>query len=191
MAAARDDGGAGERLAAAVAGFTARVGKVAPDDLSQPTPCTEWVVGQLVNHVVGELLWMPPMLEGRTIAEIGDRLDGDHIGSDAGAAWDGAADAALRAVAATDPAQVVHLSYGDVPAAAYVGEVAIDVLIHTWDLARALGVDEQLDPQLVAAALARLEGHEDELAASGLFAPARPVAADADPQTRLLAAVGR
>jgi uncharacterized protein (TIGR03086 family) len=66
-----------------------------------------------------------------------------------------------------------------------------DLLLHAWDLARALGVDETLDPELVDAVLTAAEPHTDELAASGLFAPPVPVPADADPQTRLIALFGR
>jgi uncharacterized protein (TIGR03086 family) len=181
-----------DRFARAVTGFSARVGKVSRDDLDRPTPCTEWTVGDLVNHVIGEMLWMPPLLEGQTIADVGDRFDGDQVGADPDAAWSAAADSASRAVVDSgDGQQLVHLSYGDVPAAGYITEVTLDVVVHTWDLASALGSDEQLDPDLVAFALDRLKGREAELAGSGLFAPPVAVEDDADAQTRLLAAVGR
>src|SRR5689334_15822622 len=77
-----------------------------------PTPCSDWDVRTLVNHVVGELLWVPPLLEGRTIAEVGDRFDGDVLGDDPAAVATDAA-RALQAAASEPGAQerTVHLSF--------------------------------------------------------------------------------
>jgi uncharacterized protein (TIGR03086 family) len=183
--------GSDDRFIDAVDGFTARVANVGTADLGRSTPCTDWDVAALVNHVIGEMLWMPPLLDGKTIAEVGDRFDGDQVGTHAEASWAAAADPASRAVTASAGDSVVHLSSGDVTADSYVADVTVDVLVHTWDLARALGADDRLDPQLVDFALQRLDGHADDLAGSGMFAPAVSVGTDADPQTRLLALVGR
>ena len=69
-----------ELHARAVGGFLAIVAGVAPDAWGRPTPCVDWDVRTLVNHVVGEERWAVPLLEGRTIAEVGDSLDGDLLG---------------------------------------------------------------------------------------------------------------
>ena len=63
-------------------GFVDRARKIGPEQWSGPTPCTEWDVRTLVNHVAGEYLWVPEMLAGKTIADVGDRLDGDLLGDD-------------------------------------------------------------------------------------------------------------
>jgi len=173
-------------------GFTQRVAQVRPHQWSVPTPCVEWDVRALVNHLVVEQLWAPDMLAGRTIAEVGDRYDGDQLGDDPVAAWDAAAARALEVFAepgAMD--RVVHLSYGDVRAADYCREMTMDATVHGWDLARAIGADERLDPELVADAYALVEHQVDGLQASRLFAPPVDVAPDADLQTRLLALLGR
>ena len=183
---------AGDRLATAMRGFSARMEHVRPEELDRGTPCADWDVRALVEHVVGELLWTGPLLAGRTIADVGDSLEGDHLGADPTAGSVAAVAVAQDAVTGvTDWSAPVHVSYGDVPAQSYVDEVATDVLVHTWDLARAVGADEQLDPELVQLALQRLDGQQDMLAASGLFGPPVTVDEDAPAQTRLLAALGR
>src|SRR5437899_5267197 len=60
--------------------FGRHVHQVRDDQWNGPTPCTEWDVRVLVNHLVSENLWMPPMLDGRKIADVGDRFDGDLLG---------------------------------------------------------------------------------------------------------------
>ena len=159
---------------------------------SRPTPCAEWDVRDLVGHLVGELRWMPPLLEGRTIAEVGGALDGDLLGADPHAAWDGAVtevDAALSAPGVLD--RTVHLSYGDRPAADYVAEVTSDLTVHSWDLARGIGADDRIDPHLVERAHARVAPMAKEIGESGMFGTPVDVGDDADLQTRLLAVVGR
>jgi uncharacterized protein (TIGR03086 family) len=66
-----------------------------------------------------------------------------------------------------------------------------DVLVHTWDLARATGLEEALDPDEVRAMLAGLEPLGDTLSRSGHYAPRVEVADGADDQTRMLALTGR
>ena len=70
--------------------FAAAVAAVPADGWTAPTPCVDWDVRTLVNHVVGEDRWVPPLVDGRTIAEVGDALDGDLLGT-------GPADAAASA----------------------------------------------------------------------------------------------
>ena len=123
-------------MATAIDGFEQRLGAVGATEWNAATPCDDWDVRTLVNHVVGELLWMPPLLEGKTIAEVGDRFDGDVLGSDPLATCKSAA-AAAHAATFEPGAQdrIVHLSFGDFPGSEYVGQVVSDVIIHTWDLA--------------------------------------------------------
>ena len=66
-----------------------------------------------------------------------------------------------------------------------------DVFMHTWDLARATGQDERLDPDKCAQLLDGMVGMDELLRASGHFGPRVEVAADADVQTRLIAFIGR
>ena len=121
------------------------------DDWSDPTPCTDWNVRALVNHVVGEDRWTKPLVDGKTIAEVGDAFDGDLLGEDPKGSAMAAADEALTAVAERLPAGgKVHLSYGEEDIAEYICQLVADHLIHGWDLAVATGQNRDLDPELVA-----------------------------------------
>lgn len=115
-----------------------------------PTVNPGWDVRALVNHLVNEERWTPPLLGGATIAEVGDRFDGDLLGPDPLATYDEAAATALAAVLAEGTVEgVAHLSFGDRPAREYVLQLSADHLVHAWDLARALGTDEALDADVV------------------------------------------
>jgi uncharacterized protein (TIGR03086 family) len=136
-------------------------------------------------------VWATPLLEGRTIAEVGDRFDGDVLGADPVATWERAVADARSAIAGVDPGAAVHLSYGDRTAEEYLTEVGADVLVHTWDLARALGGDERLPADLVDRVAEWFPAAEEAWRGAGVIAARVPVPDGADAQTRLLAMFGR
>jgi uncharacterized protein (TIGR03086 family) len=181
-----------ELFTRATQGFDERVRAVRPDQWSGPTPDTEWDVRALVNHLVVEQLWVPETLAGKTVEEVGDRFEGDHCGPDPVAQWEQALETA-RATFAEPGAmeRVVHLTGRDAPASVYCSEMTADATIHAWDLAKAIGADDRLDPELVQFSYELLEPMKDILAGTGMFDAPVPVPDDADPQTRLLALVGR
>jgi uncharacterized protein (TIGR03086 family) len=156
------------------------------------SPCDGWDVRALLNHVVSGNLWAAELGSGRTIEEVGNRLDGDVLGDDALAAYDASANAAaatFEAPGALDAPCAV--SYGPVPGSVYAGHRFIDVLIHGWDLATATGQDATLDPELVDAAYRLLQDQADMVRASGMFGEDVPVLVGVGPQTQLLAFIGR
>jgi len=176
----------------ATTGFGERVHAIAEDQWTLPTPCARWDVRQLVNHVVGENRWAVPLLSGSTIAEVGSRLDGDLLGDDPVAAWD--ASAAEAATAVSRPGAMddtAHLSFADLPGSEYTAQLFADALVHTWDLARAIGADERLDPELVGACAAWFGPNEDLYRSSGAIAPRPAVRGVSDGQAELLVAFGR
>ena len=79
--------------------FDAVVAQIGGEHLSRPTPCEGWDVRTVLNHVVGEALWVSRLLAGPTIAEVGSDLAGDLLGEDPAAAWR-TADLAARTAAA-------------------------------------------------------------------------------------------
>jgi uncharacterized protein (TIGR03086 family) len=180
-----------ELHARAVEEFGGRVELIRADQWELPTPCREWTVRDLVGHLVYEQLWVPPLLAGSTIEEVGDRYDGDQLGDDPRGAWKRAAGAALEAVAAAEDLGDfdVHLSYGSKSADHYVGELTSDLAVHAWDLARAIGADDTLDPALVEAVAASTPSGGPGPAA--IFDPPVPVPPGAGAQDRLIALYGR
>ncbi|RPF44589.1 uncharacterized protein (TIGR03086 family) [Streptomyces sp. Ag109_G2-6] len=182
-----------EQHAAALRLFGERVRAVADGQWDAPTPCAEWTVRDLVNHVTGEQLWIVPLVtEGRTVAEVGDELSGDLLGRDPAGAWERAAAAGLAAFAAPGALErTVGLSYGPTRGAAYCAELTADCVVHAWDLSRAIGADDRLPAGLVEFSLKEVMPYADGLAASGMFDAPLEVPAGADAQTRLLALLGR
>ncbi|MEW2427676.1 TIGR03086 family metal-binding protein [Micromonospora sp. NPDC047644] len=130
-----------------LAEFIDRVDQIEPGQWSDPTPCSDWDLRTLVNHVVTEDRWSVPLLAGRTIDEVGDRLDGDQLGADPIAT---AREAAAQAeIAATHPGaldRTVHLSGGDTPATEYLRQLLAEHLVHGWDVAVAIGAAATVRP---------------------------------------------
>lgn len=173
-----------------VEAWTDRVNAVRPDQWDLPTPCSDWTVRDLVNHVVGEDRWTVPLVEGRTIEEVGSSLDGDLLGDDPVRAASDAAMEATKVTADRLPAGgVVHLSYGEEQLGEYVNQLAADHLVHAWDLAAATEGDRQLDPELVAEVGAWFAEREEMYRGAGIIGP-RGVS-HGGAQGDLLAASGR
>ena len=172
--------------------FDARVAQIKDGHWDNPTPCSEWSVRDLVNHLVYEDVWAPPLFEGKTIEEVGDRFEGDLLGDAPKEAWASARDGALSAVNRPGALEdTVHLSFGDVPGSEYCVQLLMDHVIHAWDLARGIDADAKLDPELVELLYAGALERESELRASGAFGDKVEVPEDADTQTKMLALVGR
>ncbi|MGI9085906.1 MAG: TIGR03086 family metal-binding protein [Aeromicrobium sp.] len=174
----------------AVANFTQKVEQITVDQWDRPTPCSEWDVRALVNHLVYEERWTEPLVDGRTIEDVGTSLDGDLLGDDPLAALAASAAEAVAAVDERVPAGgTVQLSFGDVPITEYVMQLTADHLVHGWDLAAATGMNRILDPELVAEVLDWFAPQEDTWRGAGAIGPRSD--AGGDPQSDLLAAYGR
>ncbi len=175
----------------ALAWFGERVKGVPDEAWNARTPCEEWDVRDLVNHNVSENWWAKELLEGRTIDEVGDRLEGDVLGEDPVEAYMASADAARRAAAQIDLDTPVDLSYGRVPARDYLDQRWVDLAVHGWDLAVATSQEERLPDDLAEAAWELMTAQREAVRQSGVFAEEVEVGNDAEVQTKLLGLLGR
>lgn len=149
----------------------------------------------LVHHLLYEQRWVPPLFDGLTIEQVGDRFEGDLMGDDA-SSWPGLLASSIEqahAVVAQPGAlgRTVHLSFGDASGQEYVLQLTADLAIHAWDLARATGQNEGLDPDVVAVMLPWAEANAELLTASGMFGSRIDVGPDASDDARLLGLLGR
>ena len=185
------DTSATELILNALADFGSRVRAVPAGRWDAPTPCREWTVRDLVNHLVGEHLWAAHLLRGETPDEVGDRYDGDLVGEDPVAAWASAEESSMAAWKALDSLdQPVSVSAGQTSAGAYAEEMLLDLVVHGWDLARGAGQDEAMDRAAVAHVLDFASANADSWKDAGIFAPPIEITST-DPQDRLLALLGR
>jgi len=179
-----------ELIPVAAQKFTALVHGVPEDKWAAQTPCSDWSIRDLVNHLVSEHLWAPHLLAGETVEQVGDRYDRDLLGDEPVSTWDKAITQSLNAFASVDDEQPVNLSFGTVPAGEYANQMLSDLTVHAWDLARGSHQDERLDEHAVATVLAYAREHAEDFAGSGLFDEPLDAASD-DPQDQLLALLGR
>jgi uncharacterized protein (TIGR03086 family) len=167
------------------------VAGIGPDQWSASTPCEGWDVRTLVNHIVGGNWWAAELATGHTIADVGDRLDGDVLGSNPLDAYERSAVAARTAFEAPGAmAAPCAVSYGPVPGEVYCGHRFVDVLVHGWDVAVATAQPTHLNDALVDACLEVVRPQAEMLKGSGMFGTEVPVD-HADAQTELLAMLGR
>ncbi len=172
--------------------FSARVHAVSPTQWGDPTPCSDWDVRALLNHVTAEHLWAPHLLDGQTLAEVGGRYDGDVLGSDPVAAWDSAAAASLQAFSAPAALErTVHLSFGDAPGTEYATQMLTDLAVHGWDLATATGQAATIAAQVAELLWSVWSPRRDLISGSGVFGKEVVVDPGSPPADRLLGLLGR
>ncbi|WP_051166328.1 TIGR03086 family metal-binding protein [Amycolatopsis orientalis] len=139
------------RFLAASTEFDQRLRSVRADQWTAPTPCAEWNVRQLVNHMVRGNLNYVDLLAGGTREEFLRMRDADALGDDPLTAY--LASVQLVAAAFGRPGaldEVLDYPLGKVTGRQALAVRATDSAMHAWDLARASGVDDRLDPDLVA-----------------------------------------
>jgi uncharacterized protein (TIGR03086 family) len=176
-----------ERYDTIARAFDARVRAVPDASWDAPAPCAGWVARDVVRHLAE---WIPGFFGSAAGVAFPPMpsADADPVG-----AWT-ALDGALRATLAD--AAVAEREF-DSPMGRSTVAVAIDriatsdVFVHTWDLARAAGLDDRIDPHEAAAMLAGMEPMDTALRASGHYGPRVPVDDGADAVARLVAFTGR
>ena len=123
---------------------------VSADQLELDTPCSEWSVAQLIDHLVGAQYWAQGGVQGVALEATGEgAAQGDFV-----ATFDQAARDNLAAFCEEGAlGRTVNPGFGDMPAPALLGLSATDTFTHAWDVARATGQDTDLAPDLAAALL--------------------------------------
>jgi uncharacterized protein (TIGR03086 family) len=161
------------------------IAAVVPEQLELSTPCAEWTVQDLLDHLTGGTSYLVAAIDGR---EPSLRQGTTAVDYQAGVA---AVLAGLR-----DPDVLSRMCLSPLgfewPVDQAVAGTFMDVLIHTWDLARATGQDEHLDSDLVQVCSAMFLPEMPERGRqAGLVGPAVDVGPNASPQDVLLGAMGR
>jgi uncharacterized protein (TIGR03086 family) len=140
-----------EKFVLASSGFERALRRVAPGQWGRPTPCAEWNVRDLVNHVTRGNANYVGLLNGNTAADFLRLRNADALGADPVHAFTDSVQAC--AAAFSEPGALEqHLDYplGRAPGAQLLAVRTADTVIHTWDLARATNTDDALDPTLVS-----------------------------------------
>ena len=155
-------------------GFRQRLVEVESDDWARPTPCDEWSVRDLVNHVVGGNFRYVMILAGEPADAVPRTRDQDWLGSDPlGSFDDGLARVTESfSVPGILAAAVRHPKLGAMTADHLRLLRVNELTVHAWDLARAIDSDDRLDERVVSWLLERLEPLlRSTVATSGLYEP--------------------
>jgi uncharacterized protein (TIGR03086 family) len=177
-----------ERYRIVAGQMTRRVVAVPADAWDNPAPCDGWVARDVIRHLTE---WIPAFLESG--ADI-DLPHGPSVDNDPVEAWtvlsngiQALLDDPVIAAREFSHERAGRHSLEDAIATFFLG----DVLIHTWDVARATGGDEVLDSGEVHRMLVGAEPYDEMLRSSGQYGPRVEVPDGADEQTRLIAFMGR
>jgi uncharacterized protein (TIGR03086 family) len=163
--------------------------EVKPAQLDEPTPCPEWSVRQLVNHVVTGNLTFAGMITGSGPAD-GSQ---DHLGEDPLKAFQTTV-ADLRAEFAADGAlqRTFQTPMGERPGTRLVTTRIIEMSLHGWDLAKATGQTIELSAEVAEHALGTLRMMlSGERTADGPFGVEQPASPTASPADQVAAFAGR
>jgi uncharacterized protein (TIGR03086 family) len=172
------------------------IDRLTPEQLRMSLPA-DWSgnPGSSIRDAVASMTedeaWVPDVLAGRTIEEVGERWSGDLLGDDPVAAYDAVHDRATAAVKGDlDAERVVHLSYGDFPTSEFLEHTLTFRGFQAWSIAKAAGIEYSLPPELVDGLWDTVVPQLDFWRSVGVFGPEVEVPEGADKQTRLLGLVG-
>ena len=163
------------------------------DQWNTQSTCSEWVVKDLVNHLVYENLWLADLLDGKTVAEVGDQYEEkDLLGDDPKQAWEQSSQkASVSLTGFGDLEKIINLGERQISFSQYLSEMIFDKIIHGWDVAKSTGQADDLDQELVDFVYDYAAQKEEELRSYGVIGKRIEVPKDADKQTKLLAMLGR
>lgn len=167
------------------------VGQIGANAWQNITPCSPWSVHDLINHLAYEYLWVPELLDGKTVSQVGNKYEGDVLGSNPAISYLESSLAAAAAIAKVDPKKVVHLSSGVVPAEEYIYQLCIEAIIHSWDIAKSAELDNTIPSELVKSLYEMTLARKLAIEAAGVYGQSLSMPTGASLQTKLLALFGR
>ena len=175
-----------ERFSDLAAKFTSRVDAVPDDRWESPSPCAEWTTRGVVGHMAGNR----SMFLGLINREV---PPGPSVEDDPRGAWANGRDAMQAAL--DDPAVATTAYEGRMGSGTFEEGVSrfgfMDLVVHTWDIARSAGGDEKLEPADVHDMFEMAKPMDEMMRSPGVCGPKLEVPADADEQTQMLAFMGR
>ncbi len=159
----------------------------APDQFGLPTPCKDWTVRDLVDHLVWENIIWGGLAQGTPPTSDHGK---DHLGDNHIAAFE---TAAAKARDAFRQPGMLDRTFGPAPGRRVVEQLLVELLVHGWDLATALGRDRDLEPGIARAALPVVREIYGDLprTAGGSIAPAQPAPERAPALDQVAAFLGR
>jgi uncharacterized protein (TIGR03086 family) len=161
-------------------------------DMPQGTSSKPTTLKDAVRYHTYDDAWVPDVLAGKTAEEVGDVYDSLLTNDDVAQEYDTHNERAIEAVRGfTDLDRVTHLSYGDFPAREYLQHIVSFRAFRSYDIAKLIGADTKMDGDFVEALVEEFTPVIESYRQMGVFPPALEAPANADPQTRLLAMVGR
>jgi uncharacterized protein (TIGR03086 family) len=167
-------------------GFDAAVKAVGPGQWDKQSPCEQWKARDIVAHVVDGHRGVIAGVRGGESSPLGAKEDPKKAWEDASRAIDEIAGDAETAGKEMDGPT------GKMPAGEIINRfVTMDVLVHTWDLARTVGADEHLDEESVSRAYDTLKPMDEMIRMPNVFAAKIEPPAGADLQTEFLYFLGR
>jgi uncharacterized protein (TIGR03086 family) len=169
-----------------------RVVGLAPDYAwERESPCEGWTARHVLGHIIATQHYYVSVIEARSPTMDPMNAPDRHAGEDPSATWEKARDTVQRVFASPGVQDRVVVTFqGEQRVGDMIAFNVVDNTVHSWDLAKAFGIDDTLDPALVTRSLEIVDTAAEALAAAGVFGTP-VVASDADSQTRLLAALGR
>jgi uncharacterized protein (TIGR03086 family) len=165
--------------------------RVPEDRWDSPSPCEGWSARDVAGHLIVELHWAADLIGGNEdlvpaslASELGNNESPVRV-------WQSARNRLEKGCTPEALHRIVHWPFGDKSVDSGLGLFSLEVLVHTWDIARAAGLDVILDPDLVRDHFARLERIGHLLRGPGMYGPERSAHPEADEQNRLMAFLGR
>lgn len=183
---------ASERIERATALASEAVHNVKPDQLSDPTPCSEFDVRALLNHLLGGMEMLHTAATGGDASAVDRESDRVGDGSDIGARYDASRQKLLDAIA--EPGvfdRTWKMPFGEMPGKMMAGIAFMEHLTHAWDVRKATGQDTELPADVVDECRSVVEPMGPMLRMPGVCAAEVSVPDTASATAKLMAFLGR